>query len=91
MTLECFHLYQGILIHSVPRHSHSFKAQFKTRTSVERSNKRMFEDYAMKKYKPRSAMMRMSLATFAVINIHLDSWVKHLYFSFNALMEKQAA
>ncbi len=27
-------------------------------------------------------MMRMPLATFAVINIHLDAWIKHTGFSF---------
>jgi len=75
----------------VPRNSDAFKAKFKSRTSVERSNKRMFEDYAIEEYQSRSAMMRMSLATFSVVNIHLDAWVKHNKFSFCALMEKLAA
>ncbi|UZQ51243.1 hypothetical protein [Clostridium kluyveri] len=75
----------------VPRHSEKFKAVFKTRTSVERSNKRMFQDYAIEEYKSQSAMMRMSLATFSVINIHLDAWIKHTGFSFINLLQNKAA
>ncbi|UZQ49569.1 hypothetical protein [Clostridium kluyveri] len=75
----------------VPRHSEKFKTVFKTRTSVERSNKRMFQDYAIEEYKSQSAMMRMSLATFAVINIHLDAWIKHTGFSFINLLQNKAA
>ncbi|WP_368487465.1 hypothetical protein [Clostridium sp. BJN0013] len=75
----------------VPRHSEKFKAVFKTRTSVERSNKRMFQDYAIEEYKSQSAVMRMSLATFAVINIHLDAWIKHTGFSFIDLLQNKAA
>lgn len=75
----------------VPRGSAAFKEKFKTRTSVERSNKRMFEDYAIEEYNARSAMMRTSLAAFAVINIHLDAWIKHTGFSFIKLLEQIAA
>ncbi|MCQ1531841.1 hypothetical protein [Lutispora saccharofermentans] len=75
----------------IPRGSDTFKTKFKSRTSVERSNKRMFIDYAIESYDSRSAMMRMSLATFAVINIHLDAWVKHKKFSFCSFIEQQAA
>jgi len=75
----------------VPRDSEAFKEKFKTRTSVERSNKRMFEDYAIEEYDSRNAMMRTTLASFAVINIHLDAWVKNTNFSFVAFLEKQAA
>lgn len=66
----------------VPRCSKAFKEKFKTRTSVERSNKRLFEDYAIEEYDARSAMMRASLAALAVINIHLDAWIKHTATSF---------
>ena len=75
----------------VPRDSDAFKTKFKTRTSVERSNKRMFEDYAIEEYDSRSSMVRMSLATFAVVNTHLDAWVRHRSFNFNALISEQAA
>ena len=75
----------------VPRSSCAFKARFKTRTSVERSNKRMFTDYAIEEYGSRSSMMRMALAAFAVINIHLDAWVKNTNFSFTYLLQEQAA
>lgn len=73
----------------VPRGSDAFKAKFKTRTSVERSNKRMFKDYTIKEYDARSSMMRMSLAAFAVVNIHLDAWVKHTKFSFNNTLQNK--
>jgi hypothetical protein len=75
----------------VPRDSEAFKEKFKTRTSVERSNKRIFEDYAIEAYDSRSAMLRTALAAFAVLNIHLDAWVKHTSFSFITLLENQAA
>lgn len=51
----------------------------------------MFEDYAIEEYDSRSAMMRTALAAFAVVNIHLDAWVKHTNISFLDLLEKQAA
>lgn len=72
----------------IPRGSNAFKEKFKTRTSVERSNKRMFEDYGIEEYDARSTMMRTSLATFAVINIHLDAWVKHKEFSLVKLLNQ---
>ncbi|OAA88835.1 hypothetical protein [Clostridium ljungdahlii] len=75
----------------VPRNSEKFKDKFKTRTSVERSNKRMFNDYNIQEYKSRSAMLRMALATFSVINIHLDAWIKHTGFSFGNLIQSKTA
>lgn len=74
----------------VPRSSEKFKDKFKTRTSVERSNKRMFNDYYIEEYKSRSAVLRMALATFSVINIHLDAWIKHTDFSFGNLIQSKA-
>jgi hypothetical protein len=53
--------------------------------------KRMLEDYAIEEYDARSAMMRTSLAALAVINIHLDAWIKHTNISFVGLLEQQAA
>lgn len=75
----------------VPRNSKKFKDKFKTRTSVERSNKRMFNDYNIEEYKSQSAMIRMALATFSVINIHLDAWVKHTSFKFINIIENKVA
>ena len=75
----------------VPRNTKAFKEKFKTRTTVERTNKRMFEDYAIEEYDARSAMIRTSLAAFAVVNIHLDAWVKHTGFKFAGLLEAPAA
>jgi len=73
----------------VPRDSHTFKSKFKSRTSAERSSKQMFEDYAIENYESRSAMIRMAMATFAVVNIHLDARVKHNNFRFSAPMENK--
>jgi hypothetical protein len=55
------------------------------------SLKRTLEDYAIEEYDARSAMMRTSLAALAVINIHLDAWIKHTNISFVGLLEQQAA
>lgn len=61
----------------VPRSSKSFKIKFKRRTSVERTHKRIFEDYSIESGKMRSNKQRFSRATFAAINIHLDAWLKY--------------
>ena len=74
----------------VPRNSHSFKSMFKRRTSVERSNKRMLVDYKIENGRCRSSKQRFCRATLAVINIHLDAWIKHLEFSLCTLIEKAA-
>jgi hypothetical protein len=75
----------------VPRNTKAFKKKFKTRTTVERANKRIFEDYAIEEYDTQSAMLRTSLAAFAVVNIHLDAWVKHTGFKFTPFLEASAA
>ena len=72
----------------VPRGSDAFKEKFKTITSVERSNKRMFEDYAIEEFDSRSSMMRTALAAFAVVNIHLDAWVKHKGLPYRSVRHK---
>jgi len=79
--------YDFRLITPVPRNSDAFKVKFKTRTSVERSHKRLFEDYEIEKYKARSSKQRFALATFAAVNVHLDAWVKHTNFSIIHLLE----
>jgi hypothetical protein len=80
--------YDARMFTPVPRHSEAFKDKFKTRTSVERSNKRMFVDYSIEDAHSRSSMMRFAITTFSVINIHLDAWIKHTRFSFvNALLK----
>ncbi|MDK2800785.1 MAG: hypothetical protein PWQ70_2404 [Clostridiales bacterium] len=74
----------------VPRYSKAFKDKLKTRTSVERSNKRMFVDYSIENAHSRSSMLRFALATFAAINIHLDAWIKHLGFSLIDTLQQTA-
>jgi hypothetical protein len=48
----------------VPRNSQAFTDKFKPRTTVERTYKRIFEDYAIEEYGARSTMIRAALATF---------------------------
>jgi hypothetical protein len=72
----------------VPRKSSAFKEKFKTRTSVERSNKRMLVDYNIELGRCRSSKQRFSRAIFAVVNIHLDAWLKHTGFSIVDLLDK---
>jgi hypothetical protein len=45
---------------------------------VERTFKRIFEDYQVEAYKARSRAVRFSLAVFAAINMHLDAWVQNI-------------
>lgn len=71
----------------VPRYSQTFKDKFKTRTSVERSNKKMFVDYHIENIRSQGSKLRFSIATFTVVNMHLDTWIKHLKFSFLATLE----
>lgn len=75
------------LIH---RNSDEFKETFKRRSSVERSFKRIFEDYNVESYSSQSNRLRFSLATFAAINIHLDAWIKHEGFSLYKTLEQSA-
>jgi hypothetical protein len=75
----------------VPRNTEAFKEKFKTRTSVERSNKRILVDYNIEAGKCRSSKQRFVRATLAAINIHLDAWVKHTEFSIIDLPVKSTA
>ncbi len=75
------------LIH---RDSDEFKETFKRRSSVERSFKKIFEDYCVESYDSQSNRVRFALATFAAINIHLDAWIKHEKFSFYKLLDQAA-
>ncbi len=75
----------------VPRHSKYFKDKFKSRTTVERTNKLLFEDYSIEEYGARSTMLRASLATFVKVNMHLVAWVKHKGFKFSNLLNTSVA
>jgi len=61
----------------VPRNSDQFKQIFKRRSGVERTFKRIFEDYQVEAYRSRSRAVRFSLAIMAAINMHLDAWIQH--------------
>ena len=69
--------YDVRLFPSVPRSSELFKKKLKSRTSVERSNKRMLVDYGIELGRCRSSKQRFMRATLAAINIHLDAWVRY--------------
>ncbi|HEY9060250.1 MAG TPA: hypothetical protein VIO64_07080, partial [Pseudobacteroides sp.] len=62
----------------------------KRRSSVERSFKRIFEDYCVESYNSQSNRLRFALATFAAINVHLDAWIKHEKFSLYKFLEQAA-
>lgn len=76
------------LFPSVPRDSQEFKNMMKRRTTVERSHKRIFEDYDIENGHCRSSMERFMRATMAAVNVHLDAWVKHSQFSLIDLLDK---
>ena len=65
----------------VPRNSDAWKHKMKTRTSVERSHKRIFEDYNIEDGRCRSSKHRFCRATMAAVNVHLDAWIKHMHFN----------
>jgi hypothetical protein len=83
--------YDPRLFPPVPRHSATFKAIFKRRTSVERSNKRILTDYNIENGRCRSSKQRFARATFAEVNIHLDAWLKHTAFSIVDLIDQAVA
>jgi len=74
----------------IPRNTEAFKEKFKTRTSVERSNKRMLVDYNIEAGNCRSSKQRFVRATFAVVNMHLDAWLKHMNFDIIKLMDENS-
>jgi hypothetical protein len=74
----------------VHRNSDEFKKTFKRRSTVERSFKRMFEDYCIESYSSQGNRLRFSLATFAAINVHLDAWIKHEKFSLFKILDQVA-
>ena len=83
--------YDFRLFPPVPRSSESFKKKFKTRTSVERSNKRILVDYNVEAGRCRSSKQRFTRAVLAAVNIHLDAWIKHTKFSVIPLLYNSVA
>jgi hypothetical protein len=83
--------YDFRLFPPVPRNSESFKKKFKTRTSVERSNKRILVDYNVEAGRCRSSKQRFTRAVLAAVNIHLDAWIKHTKFSVIPLLYNSVA
>jgi hypothetical protein len=75
----------------VPRNTPTWYKKMNSRTTVERSHKRMFTDYDIEAGRCRSAEHRFCRATLAAINVHLDAWIKHTGFSIVELLEKESA
>ncbi len=74
----------------VPRHSEAFKQKLRDRSSSERCNKRIFEDYNIETGKVRSNKHRFMRATLAAINVHLDAWINHTTITLDSLLEAAA-
>ena len=63
----------------VPRRSALFKARYRRRTSVERTFKRMKEDYLLeRKTKTRSSCNWYFRAFSTAMCLHIDAWLNHL-------------
>lgn len=62
----------------IPRDSTQYKNIYKDRTSCERVNNRILNNYHLASYKGRSAMRVSFFTILAAINIHLDAQIKVL-------------
>jgi len=74
----------------VARDTDAFREMFKRRTTVERTHKRLFEDYDIEAGNCRSTRERFNRATMAAVNVHLDAWIKHTGFSILPLIEESS-
>jgi hypothetical protein len=72
----------------VPRGSENWKQEMKNRTSVERVNKRILNDYGLEKARARGKKRLSFWTTIHSINIHLDARLKISGFSFISILEK---
>ena len=66
----------------VPRGTTQWKSLMKTRTSSERVNKRILNDYSIEQTKFRGKKRCSWWMLIASINIHLDAQVKHAKFDY---------
>lgn len=60
----------------VPYRSEKWKEIYRNRTSTERMNTRILNDYHLHQMKIRNGSKHAFFAIFAGINIHLDAWIK---------------
>lgn len=60
----------------VPYKSNKWKKIYKNRTSTERMNTRILNDYNLQNMMIRDGAKHAFFAIFAGINIHLDAWIK---------------
>lgn len=70
------------LFPTVPRGTKKWKALMKTRTTSERINKRILNDYGIEKTKARGKKRWSWWSMIASTNIHLDAQIKHGKFDF---------
>lgn len=64
------------LFGEVPYRSDKWKKIYKNRTSTERINNRILNDYHLHQMRIRNKSKQAFFAIFAGINIHLDAWIK---------------
>ena len=60
----------------IPRDSEEFRGLYKGRSSSERMNNRVLNDYKLDLYKERNANHRSLLTAHAIINLHTDGWIR---------------
>jgi hypothetical protein len=70
------------LFPEVPRGTYKWKSLMKSRTSSERVNKRILNDYSIEQTKFRGKKGCSWWMLIASINIHLDAQIKHAKFNF---------
>jgi len=75
------------LFTAIPRGSEEWKEEMKTRTTSERVNKRILNDYELEQSHSRGKKRWCWWLTVHSINIHLDARIKHSKFNFISILE----
>jgi len=77
----------GYLLQS-PRNNHEWKSEMKKRTSSERVNKRILNDYQLERARARGKKRWSWWVMLHSINIHVDARLKVSGFNFFELLEQ---
>ncbi|MDQ0341100.1 hypothetical protein J2S00_003944 [Caldalkalibacillus uzonensis] len=75
----------------IPRKSKAWKERYKRRTTVERTNKRLKEDYGLENKKRRNTRDWYIEAFLTAMCLHIDAWVKHDGINMTSLIDQWAA
>jgi len=75
------------LFTAIPRNSKEWKEDMKTRTTSERVNKRILNDYGLEKARARGKKRWCWWLAVHSINIHLDARIKNSTFNFISILE----